>query len=75
MMKTGNRPTLTVPATSRAAQSNKSDDELRQMERRAWLERGMLVIDVSTVHNTEEQDVLKRIGNRMYGVRSTLIKG
>ena len=75
MMKTGHRPVTTVPATSHAAQSNKSDDELRQLERRAWLEKGVLVIDVSTVHNTEEQDVLKRIGNRTYGVRSTLIKG
>ena len=75
MMKTGHRPITTVPATSHAAQSNKSDDELRQMARKAWLEKGVLVVDVSTVFKPEESDVLKRVGNRMYGVRSTLIKG
>lgn len=32
-------------------------------------------MDVSTVFKPEEADILKRVGNRMYGVRSTLIKG
>lgn len=75
MMKTGHRPITTVPATSHAVQSNKSDDELYEAYRRAWLEKGVLVVDVSTVFKPEEADILKRVGSRMYGVRSTLIKG
>lgn len=74
MMKTGHRPITTVPATSHAVQSNKSDDELYEAYSMAW-EKGILVVDMATVFDPEEADILKRVGNRKYGVRSTLIKG
>lgn len=74
-MNTGHRPTMSVSATSRAARSSKSGEELHEASRRAWLEKGVLVVDVSTVFSGADRDVLKRVGNRIYGVRSTLIKG
>ena len=74
-MNTGHRPAMPVPATSRAARSSKSGEELHEASRRAWFEKGVLVVDVSTVFSEADRDVLKRVGNRIYGVRSTLIKG